>query len=227
MAKIPKPRKSRKKKKVCTQQENAFARHFAKTLSPKKAAEAAGYSPSMVRSAFQIAKRDHVQRQIEVYTDRLTRRVMREDAEVVQELADIAFQDPASFLHQNDDDTWRFKRPDELTSAQRACIRTIRPKKIYAKEDKERVTPIDTEFTYTFHDKMNALTQMGRHFGLFQDNVHVTSEARQFKNLPQEVLLELRESMRVAIAKAEGNVIEGEFRNGESVPNDRRLPARG
>lgn len=208
-----------------TERERTFAIEYVKCRSYREAARRAGYSPSWCNQSSRIAKRPLVAAYIKERENALRIRMDRSAGDVVQELTDIAFQDPTSFLKNiaDEGETPKFvwKAPDELTESQKAAIKDIRV--IPANPDKQ----LPERYNYTFHDKFGALIQMGRHYGLFEDTINITGEARRFKDLPQEVLLEMRDRMREIMHQHSGGVtIEGRAERATSTPDDRRLESR-
>jgi phage terminase small subunit len=221
MAKRGKPKQD---KRDLTPRERTFAIEYVKCRSYREAARRAGYSPSWCNQSSRIAKRPVVAAYIKERENALRIRMDRSAGDVVQELTDIAFQDPTSFLkniaEEGEPPQMAWKSPMELTDAQKAAIKDIRV--LPAKEGRPE------QYRYTFHDKFGALVQMGRHYGLFEDTINITGEARRFKDLPQEVLLEMRDRMRQVMDQHSGGVtIEGRAEHAESTPDDRRLESRG
>jgi len=215
---------SRSRERKLTAKEEAFVRHYCLTKSATKAATLAGYCKGQVSKASSFLKKPHIEKAVRNRSKHLLRRIERTDADVIQELSDIAFQDPISFMKNDAKDgepeRWVWKSPDELTPAQRSCIRSVR---VYAARLNKETGKMDPErYQYSFHDKMTALTQMGRHFGLFEDSINITGEARRFADLPMETLMRVRDTIRSELAKPT-NTIEGETISGKSLSDDRRL----
>lgn len=221
---MPKRRgKPKQDKRDLTPRERKFAQEYVKCRSYREAARRAGYSPSWCNQSSRIAKRPVVAAYIKEREAALRIRMDRSAGDVVQELTDIAFQDPTSFLknvaEEGEPPKMEWKSPMELTDAQKVAIKRITV--MEARDGKPET------YRYQFHDKFGALIQMGRHYGLFEDTINITGEARRFKDLPQEVLIEMRDRMKEVLTHHGGVTIEGEATNAKSTSDDRGLVPRG
>ena len=190
-----------------TAKEADFVRHYVVTKSAKEAARLAGYSESQQKRASVILHRPHIAEAIKQQNKAVMQRIAKTDADVIQELSDIAFQDPVSFMKNIADEgepaNWVWKSPEELTKAQRACIRTVR---VYQADPKNNRPE---RYQYSFHDKMSALNQMGRHFGIFDDKLKlIQSQSNPFKNATPEQLAQLKRSF---VGIMSGEVVDGEY----------------
>lgn len=210
-------RRAKPKPQQLTDREAKFALVYAQTRNQSEAARQAGYGKGWQRRAHEILARPHVQSAVHRHQKGMTARAERKATDVIDELGRVAFQDPASFLKQDEVGRWLWKAPDELTDEQRACIRSIRVLTTKVKDgDKEQERQ---EFRYTFHDKMSALIQLGRHHGLFDDKLTVSVAHEQFRKMSDDQLRAIRDQFKRIVA---GDYIEGEvIPSGKVLPDDR------
>lgn len=201
-----------------TERETIFARVYASTLNQSEAARQAGYGKGWQRRAHEILARPLVLKAVERHKKQIASRVERKAADVIDELGRVAFQDPTSYLAREDDGKWRWKSPDELTDEQKAAVRSVRVVERKEKQEDGTERVVQT-FRYSFHDKMLALVQLGRHHGLFEDKVSVGVHTDKFRNMSDDQLKELREAFKRVLT---GSAIEGEVvRRGQMLPDDR------
>lgn len=208
-----------------TKRELAFCEHYVQRRNTAVAAELAGYSPGWVKRAYQILRRPHVRERIAELSKAVEERAVTNGAEVVNEIAKVAFLDVPSFLkddpHAPGGKTW--KAPDELTDEQRACVSQvhIHDYEFVAGQDEDGkdVIEIRQSYSYQFHDKMNALEKLGKHFQIFGEAHTTNINLNRFSNLPEDVLHRLEEQLQ--------GVLEGEFtvmgeEDGSRLLDDRR-----
>jgi len=208
-----------------TKRELAFCDYYVERRSAGIAAELAGYSPGWTKRAYQILQRPHIRERIAQLSKAVEERSVTNGAEVVNEIAKVAFLDVASFLkddpHQPGGKIW--KSPDELTPEQRAAISQvhIHDFEFVAGQDDDGndVVEIRQTYSYQFHDKMNALEKLGKHFQIFGETHTTNINLNRFSNLPEDVLHRLEDELR--------DVLEGEYRvmepaDAPRLPDDRR-----
>ena len=149
--------------------------------------------------------------EIQRLRSRLNERAEKSATDVVNEYARVAFTDRTGFLKE---DPLRpgeliYKAPHELDDDQRALVEkvTTTRREITTEEGKQW----RQEYNYVLLDKSNALQQMGRHFGIFDDKLKlVAAQQNPFKNATPEQLAELKKSF-VGIMSG-GQVVDGQFR---------------
>lgn len=137
----------------------------------------------------------------------MNERADKSATDVVNEYSKIAFTDRVSFL--KDDPLrpgeWMYKAPDELTEEQRAVVEKVNLAVREVKgvlPDGSSVTVQRQEYRYLLSDKANALQQMGRHFGIFDDKIKLgLSQSNPFVNASPEQL----EKLQTAWAKTMGD----------------------
>jgi phage terminase small subunit len=211
-----------REKKELTEREAKFALAYARTLNQSEAARQAGYGKGWQRRAHEILARPLVLKAVERHRKQIASRVERKAADVIDELGRIAFQDPTSFLAE-EDGRWRWKSPDELTDEQKAAVRSVRVIETKEKQEDGTERTVQT-FRYSFHDKMLALVQMGRHHGLFEDKVSVGVHTDKFRNMSDDQLKALRDAFKKAL---DGQAIEGEVvGRGKMLSDDRGFAGR-
>ena len=181
------------------------------------AAEGAGYSKNYAKSgALRLLQDPDIISEIQRLRQRLNERAEKSSSDVVNEYSKIAFTDRYEFLKDDPDFPGQhvYKAPEELTEEQRAICVMIKPvwrtrKRII---DKETVEVHRQEWEYRFADKENALQQMGRHFGIFDDKLRLTSSAQNpFKNATPEQLEKLKESWIKTMNAGGVAAIEGSY----------------
>lgn len=141
----------------------------------------------------------------------MNERAEKSATDVVNEYARIAFADRVDFLKPDPlrEGYFIFKSPDELTEDQRAVVERVNM-------TTEELTIEDVKhkrqkYTYVLSDKANALQQMGRHFGIFDDKLRLESNSKNpFANATPEQLARLKESV-IGIMTTGGTVVDGEY----------------
>lgn len=208
-----------------TKRELAFCEHYVQSRSLREAARQAGYSSGWVNRAYQIYDRPHVRERIAELSRQVQERAVTSGAEVVNEIAKVAFLDVASFMKEDPSlpGCRMWKAPDELTDEQRACIAQIHVSDYEfvagQDDDGKDIVEIRQSYTYQFHDKMNALEKLGKHFQIFGDSHTTNINLNRFSSLPEDVLHELEEKL--------AGVLEGEYtvmgeEDGPRLLDDRR-----
>jgi len=184
-----------------TPKQREFARHYANEPVVLKAALAAGYSDNYARTHGKILLgNEEIVAEIQRIRKRVNERADKSAVDVVNEYSKIAFTDRVGFLK---DDPLRpgeymYKAPDELTDDQRSVVERVNMtvRKVEGKDDKGKdITVHRQEYRYVLSDKSNALQQMGRHFGIFDDKLRITSSHQNpFKNATPKQLEQLKKS---------------------------------
>lgn len=192
------------------------ARLYAKGASEIKACIGAGYSEKYAtQNGHKLFKRDDVRAEVNRLRARLNERAEKSSTDVVNEYAKIAFTDRVDFLKPDPfyPDRMMYKAPTELTDEQRSLVEDVRMKVTkHTTEEGEEV--FRQEYTYVLSDKANALQQMGRHFGIFDDKLRLTSQQQNpFANATPEQLAQLKQSF---VGIMTGDTVDGEY---EEVTN--------
>lgn len=197
-----------------TPKQREFARHYANDPNARQAALAAGYSDKFADSKAQgLLRNENVVSEIQRLRARLNERAEKSATDVVNEYARIAFTDRTSFLKPDPHfpGSLMYKAPEELTDDQKALVEKVnanwhsRTRVI----DGEKIVIDRMEYTYVLLDKANALQQMGRHFGIFDDKLKlIQSQSNPFKNATPEQLAQLKRSF---VGIMSGEVVDGEY----------------
>lgn len=215
-----------------TPKQREFCRHYVKLGSAEKAALAAGYAEKYARAkSHKILEAPDVIDEIKRLRARLNEQADKSATDVVNEYSKIAFADRVDFLKEDPDRPGEFiyKSPDELTADQRSIVEkvTYTSVEIVVIEDGEPQNVWRKHYNYVLADKANALQQMGRHFGIFDDKLKLTGNSQNpFKNATPEQLAQLKRSA-IGIMSG-GQVIDGEYEEQNMLPNGQgRTGTRG
>lgn len=197
-----------------TEKQRTFCQLYVENGgNSQQAAIGAGYSPNYVKSkAHLIINHPLVAQEINRLRQRMNQMADKSATDVVNEYARIAFADRTGFLKPDPDfeGCFVYKSPDELTEEQRAVIEKVHTqwRKVERKINGEKIEVERQEFNYTLSDKANALQQMGRHFGIFDDKLKLTANANQFKHLNSEQLLQLKSAFANVMQGKPPNLID-------------------
>ena len=178
-----------------------------------QAALGAGYSEQYSqKKGWKLLDLEQVRSYVKKLRERMNQRAEKSATDVVNEYAKIAFADRVSFLKEDPDKPGDFiyKSPDELTDDQRAVVEkvTMHTNEIFVEDEEgKRRSIFRQEYNYVFSDKQTALHQMGRHFGIFDDKLRLTTQTNQFKNLSSEQLLQLKSAVANVMS---GAIIDGQ-----------------
>jgi phage terminase small subunit len=197
-----------------------FANNYAADPNAYQAAIDAGYSLHYAKTAtLRLLKNEEVQSQIQRMRERLNQQADKSATDVVNEYAKIAFADRYEFLKDDPDFPGMMinKSPDELTPEQRALCTEIKPQYHTRKRtiEGEKIEVHRQEWHYRFSDKENALQQLGRHFGIFDDKLKlIGSQTNPFKNATPAQLEALRKSWTQTMV--DPKLLEGEYHEVEN-----------
>jgi len=156
---------------VLSDLQEKFAREYVIDLNATRAAIAAGYSEkSAARQVTRMLKNVRVRKLIErLQSERASRLEVKADR-VVEELTRLAFSNMQDFTRVEGG------KPvldlSQISRDQFAAIQEIREDTTGGAGDGERKVVIRT--TVKLSDKTKNLELLGRHLGMFQDNVKVT-----------------------------------------------------
>lgn len=191
-----------------------FAEAYVRLGSALGAAKEAGYSEHYANnSASKILARADVSTEVRRLRTRLEQKADKTALDVVNEYSKMAFVDRVDFLKADPDfpGLHIFKSPEELTPEQRAIVEQVTPQ-WHTRErviGEQKIVVHREEFKYMLSDKASALQQMGRHFGIFDDKLSLTSnQSNPFKTATPEQLERLRSSW---IETMNRPLIEGTF----------------
>ena len=199
-----------------TPRQREFAQLYAQGGSIKEAARGAGYSNKYADgNAHQLLNKPDVIAEIKRFRERLNQTADKSATDVVNEYAKIAFTDRVGFLKEDEYNPGEFvyKSPDELTQEQRDIVEdvsyTLHEVTVIRDGQVEKVWV--KNYRYKLAEKAGALQQMGRHFGIFDDKLKLTTGGQNtFKNATQEQLKQLKQSF-VGIMHQPA-AVEGEYK---------------
>jgi len=198
-----------------TPKQRKFAELYAQCGSIQEAARGADYSDKYAsQMAHNLMKKPDVIAEIKRFRERLNQTADKSATDVVNEYAKIAFTDRVSFLKEDPHYPGEFiyKSPDELTDEQRAIVEkvTYNMHEITVIENGEVVKHWIKNYSYVLAEKASALQQMGRHFGIFDDKLKLTTGGQNpFKNATPEQLAQLKQSF---VGIMHNPPAEGEFK---------------
>ena len=195
-----------KYKKELTEKQRSFCIHYLKHQHAERAALEAGYSEQYAKKkAYNLLTLPAVANEVKTLMGKVERRAVYKAADVIDGLADIAFAREPDLMIE-DGDAYRYKSPDELTDAEKAAIRKTFKHVIRDKDG----TVVFVEYSYELHDKLSALVQMGRHYGLFNDKLHVQHNFGQFAEVSTADLERVTNELKKLLPSEIGRIIEGE-----------------
>lgn len=163
------------RKQQLTPKQARFCEEYLVDLNATAAAIRAGYRPKSARqtAAENLSKPVIVARVAELQAARSERTQVTVDM-VVTELAKIAFsamRDVADWSKER----VSFKPSEDLTAEAAACVKDISSTREIRK-DKYGETTENTNLKVVLHDKKGALELLGRHLGMFKDNLNIQTD---------------------------------------------------
>jgi phage terminase small subunit len=158
--------------KVKTRQE-LFAREYVIDLNATRAYVAAGYSPNGAEaSASKLLTNTKVRRLVDQLLSKRASKLDLKAEQVVEELRRLAFSNMLDYMEIDEDGQPRGLDLTKLTRDQAAAIQEISEDATGGQNDGERRLVLRRKFKLS--DKTKNLELLGRHLGMFQDNVKVT-----------------------------------------------------
>ncbi len=186
--------------------ELAFCTAYAVCRSVPQAAREAGYSNAYASSrAYLLLERPHIRETIASFGREMVEHVALGAAQVVNQLGAIGMTQHLDLLRLEDDGRYVYKSPDQLTSMQRAAVRTIQITDVTLASGE-----VVQEYSYQLHDKMSALNQLGQHFEIFGDTKAVDRKANPFATMSQEQLDRIEAALNVTMINAPQETVDGE-----------------
>lgn len=217
-----------------TPKQRKFAEEYARTMNAFQSCVAAGYTENYAntKGPKQLLSHPEVMAEITRLRNRLNERADKSATDVVNEYAKIAFADRVDFLKEDPirPGNYVYKAPHELTDEQRSVVDKVIVHdnvRIVVIENDEPRELFRQEYEYVLSDKSNALQQMGRHFGIFDDKLKLQMiQNNPFKNATPEQLAQLRQSFVGIMSK--GETVDGEYTEAKNVlPHDKRRTGSG
>lgn len=164
-----------------TKTQERFCNEFIIDLNATQAGIRTGYAKRSVRQiTSRLMTKDNIQQRIRELMEKREQRLKVDADAVVTELTRIAFSDIGEFIEITKDGTVIPKQLDELGSSRTRLIQEIQsdPK---------------SGIKLKLHDKMNALINLGKHLGLFEERVRVMDAVEVRPELNQFNKAELRQ----------------------------------
>ena len=150
-----------------------FAREYVIDLNGTRAAIAAGYAESGAGvEASRLLKNPNVQRKIKELQSARASKIGLKAEQVAEELQRLAFSNMLDYMEIDEDGQPRGLDLSKLTRDQAAAIQEISEDTTGGSGDGERKLVIRRRFKLA--DKRGSLELLGRHLGMFQDNVKIT-----------------------------------------------------
>jgi phage terminase small subunit len=138
----------------------SFSQNLTKGMSEVAAYEAAGYTRDL-GNACHLAQKPHIRARVKELMERAGRRAEITAARVLQEMAKLAFYNPADYIKVDEDGT-AVVDLSELDRDQAAAITEVISERGEDGKVKTRIK---------LADKKAALVELGRHFGLWIERV--------------------------------------------------------
>lgn len=205
---------------VMTPKQREFARLYASCGMIGEAARGAGYSDKYADGmAHKLLDKPEIVAEIQRLRSRLNENAEKSATDVVNEYAKIAFGDRVDFLKEDPDRPGEFiyKAPNELTEDQRSIVEKVMYNvvEVVVIEDGEPQNVFRKHYSYVLSSKADALQQMGRHFGIFDDKLRLTgNQQNPFKNASPAQLEALKASWVGVMT--DPKLIEGEYKEVKS-----------
>lgn len=154
--------KSKKVGKLTAQQE-LFCREYCVDFNASQAAIRAKYSKKSARAtAARLLTKENVQRKIQELQKETAKKIDITVQNVLEELAKLAFSNLPAMLKQQGD-SFALKDLGDLADDQKAAISEIT----------ETENNRGRKVKFKLYDKPKALELLGRHLGMFTDNINI------------------------------------------------------
>ena len=143
-----------------------FVKYYIECGNSGEAYVRAGYKRDKpaIRS-WELLKKPKIQAYLQAEASKTMKRQDITVDRVIQEIAKIAFMDPRRLFNEDGD----IKPIHELDESTAAAIASVDVMRIFG-EQEGKLKKV------RLHDKLAALTQLGRTLGIFQDNVKIAAE---------------------------------------------------
>lgn len=146
-----------------TEKQNRFVKEYLIDLNGKQAAIRAGYSPDTAsEQASRMLTNVNVSKAISKAMAERSRRTGISQDRVIRELARIAFVNPKDVINAEDATLKKDATEDDLAAVMSVKVKT------FGEDGVEREIKMA--------DKIRALELLGKHLGMYQNNLNVTLE---------------------------------------------------
>lgn len=156
-----------------TEKQRRFCEEYLVDLNATQAATRTGYSKKTAYSIGQEnLKKPEIQKLIQKLMKERSERTQVTQERVVMELALIAFSDLADYLSIEENTGVIIPKSfDEMEEGKSRALESIKEDRAIKEDAKgEQVTVYD-KVTFKLHSKIKALELLGRHLGMFIDNI--------------------------------------------------------
>jgi len=146
-----------------TRKQERFVEEYLVDLNATQAAIRAGYSPvSANEQASRLLANANIRARVDTAMAELSKRTGVSQERVIRELAKVAFVNPTDVI-----DFESAKLLDSATSDDTAAIASVKVKTIPTADG------LGVEREIKVADKLKALELLGKHFGMFTDNINL------------------------------------------------------
>lgn len=146
-----------------TRKQERFVEEYLVDLNATQAAIRAGYSPASAQQiSSEMMSKPVVRARIDTAMAELSKRTGVSQERVIRELAKVAFVNPTDVI-----DFESAKLLDSATSDDTAAIASVKVKTIPTADG------LGVEREIKVADKLKALELLGKHFGMFTDNINL------------------------------------------------------
>lgn len=149
--------------RAMTRKQERFVEEYLVDLNATQAAIRAGYSPASAQQiSSEMMSKPVVRARIDTAMAELSKRTGVSQERVIRELAKVAFVNPTDVI-----DFESAKLLDSATSDDTAAIASVKVKTIPTADG------MGVEREIKVADKLKALELLGKHFGMFTDNINL------------------------------------------------------
>lgn len=146
-----------------TRKQERFVEEYLVDLNATQAAIRAGYSPASANEqASRLLANANIRARVDAAMAELSKRTGVSQERVIRELAKVAFVNPTDVI-----DFESAKLLDSATSDDTAAIASVKVKTIPTADG------LGVEREIKVADKLKALELLGKHFGMFTDNINL------------------------------------------------------
>lgn len=170
---------------ITISKKEAFAKEYVLDLNGTQAAKRTGYSAKTAHvQATRMLKDVKVQEYIKIEMNKRSERTEITADMVLTELARIGFSNISNYAEW-DDNGVRLKASADLSDEAFRCVSEVSHN--FSAEGGGSVK-------FKLHDKVSALEKMGKHLGMFKDNIHITGVTTpDYASILKQAGIKLRE----------------------------------
>lgn len=157
-----------------TNKQRVFVAEYLKDLNATQAAIRAGYSrKSAALTGSENLRKPYIAALVKEAMDARAERTRVDQDKVVKELAKLGFSDWRE-LGSWDETSMTLKASNEITDEAAACVKDVS----HTTERRFQGDQVieNTQTKLGLHDKKGSLELLGRHLGMFKDNLSISSD---------------------------------------------------